>query len=80
MVSFKDIETDGKVLTETNRYIHYQTLDKRIQYDSNKIVYKEMPDLDTFKADEAMLKEIHEKNNQPFLKFVFPENETIILN
>ncbi|ASE33424.1 GNAT family N-acetyltransferase [Mammaliicoccus sciuri] len=77
MVSFKDIETDGKVLTETNRYIHYQTLDKRIQYDSNKIVYKEMPDLDTFKADEAMLKEIHQKNNQPFLKFVFPENETI---
>lgn len=77
MFSFKDIETDGKILNETNRYIHYQTLDKRIQYDSNKIVYKQMPDLDTFKYDEKMLKEVHQKNDQPFLKFVFLENETL---
>ena len=80
MVSFKDIETDGKVLTETNRYIHYQTLDKRIQYDSNKIVYKEMPDLDTFKADEAMLKEIHEKIISLFLNLSFLKMKQSILN
>lgn len=77
MVTFKDIETDGDILIETDRYIHYQTLNKRIQYDSNKIVYKEMPDLEMFQKDEQMLKELHEQNQQPFLKFVFPENETI---
>nr|WP_263314942.1 GNAT family N-acetyltransferase [Mammaliicoccus sp. Marseille-Q6498] len=74
MVTFKDIVTDGVILKETERYIHYHTLKKRIQYDSNKIVYKVMPDLETFKADESMLKDLHEKHNQPFLKFVFPEN------
>lgn len=74
MVSFKDIETDGNILVETNRYIHYQTLNKKIQYDSNKIVYKIMPELHTFQEDEAYLKAMHEKHGQQFLKFVFPDN------
>ncbi|GGI40929.1 GNAT family N-acetyltransferase [Mammaliicoccus stepanovicii] len=74
MVEFKDIVTDGDILINTDRYIHYQTLTKRIQYDSNKLVYKVMPDLAAFKEDEAYLNAIHRKHNQPFLKFVFPEN------
>ena len=77
MISFKDIITDGDILETTNRYIHYQTLHKRIQYDSNKIVYKIMPDLHTFKKDEQMLKALHDQHKQPFLKFVFSENERL---
>ncbi|WP_281512207.1 GNAT family N-acetyltransferase [Mammaliicoccus vitulinus] len=77
MVSFIDIVTDGDILNETDRYIQYHTLNKRIQYDSNKIVYKVMPDLNTFKKDEQMLKTLHEQHKQPFLKFVFPENHSI---
>ncbi|WP_323704064.1 GNAT family N-acetyltransferase [Mammaliicoccus sp. Dog046] len=77
MVTFSDIETDGDILEDTDRYTHFQTLHKRIQYDSNKIVYKQMPDLETFKNDEHMLKKLHEQHEQPFLKFVFPENEMI---
>lgn len=77
MISFKDIITDGDILETTNRYIHYQTLHKIIQYDSNKIVYKIMPDLHTFKKDEQMLKALHDQHKQPFLKFVFPENERL---
>lgn len=77
MISFNDIITDGDILETTNRYIHYQTLHKRIQYDSNKIVYKHMPELHTFKQDEQMLKTLHDQHKQPFLKFVFPENERL---
>lgn len=77
MVSFIDIVTDGDVLNETDRYIQYHTLNKHIQYDSNKIVYKLMPDLETFKKDEQMLKKLHDQHEQPFLKFVFPENHKI---
>ena len=39
-----------------------------------------MPDLDTFKADEAMLKEIHEKIISLFLNLSFLKMKQSILN
>ena len=77
MITFKDIETYGNILIENDRYIHYQTLDKLLQYDTNKITYKKLPDLTTFKKDEEYLKKIHSNHNQDFLKFEFPENTKI---
>jgi ribosomal protein S18 acetylase RimI-like enzyme len=76
-ITFKHIYKAGQPVLENELYIHVHNPEMLLQYDSNFIKFKRMPNVEEFKAAEKYLRDFHQKFNQQHVRFYFSENEKI---
>ena len=72
--SFKDIEHSKSVVKETSLYTHYHNETALFMYIENYVIFHRVPTFAEFIEAEAYLKSAHQKDNQDFIKFIWPED------
>nr|WP_321292840.1 GNAT family N-acetyltransferase [uncultured Trichococcus sp.] len=72
--SFKDIEHSKSVVKETSLYTHYHNQTALFMYIENYVIFHRVPTFAEFIEAEAYLKSEHQKYNQDFIKFIWPED------
>lgn len=73
-ISFQDIMQTGQKYFENQSKVTYLTPSEPLTYDTNKIVYKEAPTIESWKEDVIDQKKLHLNQGSNHLAFTFPEN------
>lgn len=68
-ITFEDIYNLGKVVAENDQYRHFHYPEMLTRYDSNFIVFTNLPYLSEFKEVEKYLRDYHLKKGQKHVKF-----------
>lgn len=72
--SFKDIETSKSIVKETSLYTHHHNADALFMHIENYVIFHRVPTFAEFVKTEAYLKSEHQKYDQDFIKFIWPED------
>ncbi|WP_230495999.1 GNAT family N-acetyltransferase [Pseudoneobacillus rhizosphaerae] len=64
-------------MDENELYKHIHNPEVLLQYDSNFIHFKKMPNIQEFNNTHSYLRTYHEKHGQKHVKFYFPEGEKL---
>jgi len=72
--SFKDIEHSKSIVKETFLYTHHRNEKALFMHIENYVIFHRVPTFAEFVETEAYLKSEHQKYDQDFIKFIWPED------
>lgn len=72
--SFQDIEHNKSVAKETSLYTHHRNEEALFMHIENYVIFHRVPTFAEFVETESYLKSEHQKYDQDFIKFIWPED------
>lgn len=76
-MTFANIYYCGKIIKETDLFLHYHTAEMLLYYDGNFLQLKKMPSIPEWERAVRYLREFHLAKGQEHVKILFPEGERL---